>query len=108
MTAAAFAEPWELTPEERHRCDPLLDCLAQITGLLGKPWSTTALTAGLPLAGEGLTPELFVRAADRAGLSARVVQRPLKDIPLLGLPAVLLLKDRQACVLTARDDVDCM
>ena len=104
MTAAATAETWELPPEASHRCDPLLDCLARITGLLGKPWSSTALTAGLPVADDGLTPDLFVRAADRAGLTARVVCRPLAEISSLVLPAVLLLNGRQACVLTRKDD----
>ena len=108
MTAAAIAEPWELPPEASHRCDPLLDCLALITRLLGKPWSPTALIAGLPVADDGLTPDLFVRAAERAGLSARVVQRPLAEISPLVLPAVLLLNDQQACVLTARDESGCL
>lgn len=104
LTTTAVTWPWESRPEASHRCDPLLGCLAQVTGLLGKPWSPEALTAGLPVADDGLTPDTFVRAAARAGLSARVVRRPLAEIPALVLPAVLLFKDRQACVLTARDE----
>lgn len=47
-----------------------------------------------------LTPALFVRAAERVGLSARVVKRPLARISPMVLPAVLLFRDGQACVLT--------
>jgi ATP-binding cassette subfamily C protein LapB len=75
-----------------------------VTGLLGRPWSAEALSAGLPVPETGLTPELFVRAAARAGLTARVVARPLAEISSLVLPVVLLLNERQACVLVARGE----
>ena len=48
----------------------------------------------MPLADGRLTPDLFVRAAARAGLSARLVRRRLETISKLTLPCVLLLKDR--------------
>ena len=67
--------------------------------LLGRPMSAAALTAALPLAEAGLTPDLFPRAAARAGLSARLLRRRLDEIDPLTLPCVLLLKGRQACVL---------
>jgi ATP-binding cassette subfamily C protein LapB len=82
--------------------DPLLDCLVALAQLDGKPVSADALRAGLPLAGNRLTPDLFVRAAERAGMTARVVERPLRRIPRLVLPAVLLLYGgRDACILAA-------
>jgi ATP-binding cassette subfamily C protein LapB len=80
--------------------DPLLECLRFVIKALGRSMSADALTAGLPLLANRLTPDLFVRAAARAGMSAKVVKRPLPDISDLTLPAVLLLRDRQACVLT--------
>ena len=107
-TATALADPWELAPESSRRCDPLLDCLVQITALLGKPWSAEALTAGLPASVDGMTPELFIRAAERAGMSARIVRRPIGEISPLVLPAVLLLDGRRACVMTARDESGCV
>ena len=58
------------------------------------------LKAGLPLVQNRVTPELFVRAASRAGLAARIVKRGLNEISDLSLPCVLLLKDARACVLT--------
>ena len=85
------------TPKEFH--DPLLSCLLFITKLERTPCSETSLVAGLPLVDEKLTPELFVRAADRAGLKAKVVERPLFDIPALVLPATLILKRNRAVVL---------
>jgi len=84
------------------RDDPLLDCLIQLAKLYGYPASRTGLISGLPLVMNRLTVELFSRAADRADLSSRVIKRPLERISPLQLPAVLLLKDRQACVLVER------
>ena len=91
-------------PTNAGAYDPLLASLVHVTGLLGRPWSAEALSAGLPVPETGLTPELFVRAAERAGLTARVIARPLAEIPSLVLPVVLLLNDRQACVLVARGE----
>lgn len=79
--------------------DPLLDCLTMLTAIHGSPMSTEALKAGLPLSDNTLTPALFIRAAERAGLSARVVKRSLRDISPLTLPCVLLLEERKACLL---------
>lgn len=81
--------------------DPLLDCLVMLTKMQDRPMTRDALRAGLPLVDDCITPELFVRAARRASLSARVVKRSLDDISNLVLPAVLLLDRRQACVLLA-------
>lgn len=81
------------------RDDPLLDCLTMLTSIHGNPVSADALKAGLPLADNALTPALFLRAAERASLAARVVKRNLRDISALTLPCVLLLDDRRACLL---------
>lgn len=86
--------------------DPLLDCLVVLTKIHNHPISGDALKAGLPLVNHRLTPELFVRAAERAGLSARIVRRPIKKISALVLPAVLVLNGNHACVLTKFVDED--
>jgi len=84
--------------------DPLLEALIALLREHGKPMSGEALLAGLPIAGGRLNPQLFVRAAERGGMTARVVERPLERIPRLVLPAVILLDEgRDACVLTALD-----
>jgi len=86
--------------EHLGKADPLLACLIVLTRLQHRAFSAEALTAGLPLVDGVLTPELFVRASARAGLSSCVVKRELDEISELVLPAVLLLKDNYACVVT--------
>ena len=80
--------------------DPLLDCLVILTRLNANPVSADALVAGLPLEDHRLTPGMFVRAAELQGYSARILKRTIRRISNLVLPAVLLLKDGRACVLT--------
>jgi ATP-binding cassette, subfamily C, bacterial LapB len=80
--------------------DVLLACLVWLAHFHERPISGDALRAGLPLIDNRLTPELFVRACARAGLTAKTVKRPLKEFSTHVLPAVLLLKDRQAVILT--------
>ncbi len=84
--------------------DPLLDCLVELTRIHGRPSTAAALTAGLPLENGVLTPSLFARAAGRAGLSAKVVRRPLEQISSALMPVVLLTENNQACVLLGWDD----
>ncbi len=83
--------------------DPLLECLLIITKLEHSPRTSEELVAGLPLVNNQLTPELFTRAAKRAGLQSKIVHRPIKRIPALVLPAVLVLKNNQACILEQID-----
>lgn len=80
--------------------DPLLQCLVILTQFHHNPLSAEALRAGLPLINHRFTPELFIRAAKRANLSARLLKKPLKEISELTLPAVLLLKDGHAAIFT--------
>ncbi|WP_341326797.1 type I secretion system permease/ATPase [Methylotuvimicrobium sp. KM2] len=87
--------------------DPLLNALLVLCKLLQNPHSADALTAGLPLESNRLTPDLFPRAAKRAGLAAGLVVRPLDRISNLVLPAILLLKQGQAIILLSRDGNQC-
>jgi ATP-binding cassette subfamily C protein LapB len=96
-------EDWKLGGDVDTHDDPLLDCLVQLTKLHRRPAARTGLVSGLPLVMNRLTVELFTRAADRADLSSRVVKKPLDQISLLQLPAVLLLNGRQACVLVGNE-----
>ncbi|MEI8118604.1 MAG: ABC transporter transmembrane domain-containing protein, partial [Methylophilaceae bacterium] len=79
--------------------DPLLDCLVELTRIYARPTTRSALVAGLPMGKEGLTPSIFHRAASRAGLASKVVKIELSKIHDSLLPAVLILKENQACVL---------
>ncbi|WP_142848524.1 type I secretion system permease/ATPase [Telmatospirillum sp. J64-1] len=88
--------------------DPLLGCLLALSRHYDRPATPSALIAGLPLVGGRLTPALFVRAAARAGLSARVVKRPLSKLSELVLPAVVIQKDGGAVLLMRRlQDGEC-
>lgn len=80
--------------------DPLLGCLIVMTKYYQRPMSAQALTAGLPLVNKRLTPQLFIRAAQRADLSAQLNQVEFKKINKLVLPAIAVLKDGRACVIT--------
>ena len=94
----APAEGWRMPAHETH-ADPLLDCLVQLTHLHGKPYTAQALSNGLPLVDQRLTPSLLARAAARAQFSTRIVQRTLDDVPQGLLPAILLLHGGRACLL---------
>jgi ATP-binding cassette subfamily C protein LapB len=95
---------WNLGGDTDTHDDPLLDCLMQLAKLHGRLATRTGLSSGLPLVHNRLSVELFSRAAERAGLSSRVLHRSLGKISNLQLPVVLLLKDRKACVLVAIED----
>ncbi|MEF8752945.1 MAG: type I secretion system permease/ATPase [Accumulibacter sp.] len=84
--------------------DPLLACLVELTRLHGRPSTRAALSAGLPLGAERLTPSLFSRAASRAGMASRIVRRPLERIDGSLLPVILLLAGDEACVLLGWQD----
>ncbi|WP_418936765.1 type I secretion system permease/ATPase [Leclercia adecarboxylata] len=101
----------EMTPQAQGRQDPrqshddpLLDALMIVCKLHNIITSRNVLTIGLPLEAHTLTTETFPRAAGRAGLKARVVQRPLENITALSLPAILLLKNNQTAVLIGWDE----
>jgi ATP-binding cassette subfamily C protein LapB len=79
--------------------DPLLGCLVEMTRLHGRPSTRAALTAGIPLEHGCLTPSLFARSAARAGFASKIVRRPVAQIDAALLPAILLLKGDEACIL---------
>ena len=84
---------------------PLIQCLAGLFKLYGKPVSTRLLAAGLPKTSGPLHPSAAIRAAQAAGMRAKTVYRPtLSQISPLTLPCILLLQGEKACILTAMDD----
>ncbi len=83
--------------------DPLLDCLVLLAQQYKRPTSAEVLADGLPLVDHRLTPQLFVRAAARAGLAAKVAPRRLEQLSSLLLPVVLILRDEGACILQEID-----
>ncbi|MFZ2329934.1 MAG: type I secretion system permease/ATPase [Rhodoferax sp.] len=85
--------------EHSVRFDPLLDSVIAIAKIFGITTTLEALSAGLPLEGNRITPDLLPRAAGRAGLTAKLARRSLDDLRPGLLPVVLLLKGNQACLL---------
>lgn len=77
----------------------LMDCLITICQSHNLQVSRVSLLSGLPLDDGVLSPSGFERAAKRAGLASRTVKRDLEEINSALLPAVLILKGKQACVL---------
>ena len=55
--------------ENSVRFDPLLDSVIAIAKIFGITTTLEALSAGLPLEGNRITPDLLPRAAGRAGLT---------------------------------------
>ncbi|QXZ10622.1 type I secretion system permease/ATPase [Comamonas sp. Y33R10-2] len=98
VAVSQATDDWRIPAHETH-ADPLLDCLVQLTQLHGKPYTAQALSNGLPLVNQRLTPSLLARAAARAQFSTRIVERGLADVPEGLLPAILLLNGNRACLL---------
>ncbi len=93
--------------------DDLLECLVLYTKLYHKPFSAESLVTGLPQDGvSGMvelfslnnSKSLFSRAAKRAGLQSKLVQKDLNDISSLVLPVILVLKNRHSCILESIDE----
>ena len=61
------------------------------------------LKAGLPLVNDRLTPDLFIRAASKVGLFAKLATRSLSKISSLLLPAIINLKNHDGLLLTKID-----
>jgi len=98
--------------QHHHQYDPLLECLVIFAKLFNRPISIDALISGLPIEPGKAGPELFSiksskglfsRVAKRAGFAARLIKRDLNELSGLLLPCILILKDRNACVLESID-----
>lgn len=92
----------QLAPSQVAFTPPLVECLAIVSRLHGKPVSAAALEAGLPRTREGMTPYACIRAARRHGIDARIAYKPVAEkISPLNLPCILLTGDGGACVLVS-------
>lgn len=94
---------WTINADQKVLFDPLLESLVMITEYFGNPCSAESLIAGIPVYKDGVTPKLVPQIAARAGMSAKLNKISLQDIPSLLLPSLLLLNDKQACLLTEID-----
>ncbi|MCU7375610.1 type I secretion system permease/ATPase [Paucibacter sp. O1-1] len=83
--------------------DPLLHALVWLTRHHGRARSAESLAAGMPVEG-ALGPDQALRVMREAGYNAGLTRKKIAEINPLLLPAVLLLKGGDACVLVARHD----
>src|SRR6201996_9658820 len=83
--------------------DALLHSMVYLTRHHGKERSPDSLLDGMPIDGL-LNPDQAVRVMRAAGYNAGLMQRDIGDIHALLLPAILLLKNGDACVLVRRLD----
>lgn len=83
--------------------DPLLGALVWFTGYFGHAKSPEAVVAGLDYTHDGMSPDLFTRAATRLGYRVSVRKpKKLTSIAEPVLPCLLILKDESACILVQR------
>lgn len=94
---------WDVEGEQLPSEDDLLACLLVLSKYYKNPCSASTLITGLPLENHRLVPSIFERAAERAHLRSTIVKRKLSSISTLTLPAILLLKNQEACILTHID-----
>jgi ATP-binding cassette subfamily C protein LapB len=91
---------WPLQADRLAIQSPLVECLRLLAGHYGRRTSTASLTAGLPIPKTGITPSLFMRAAQRADMLARLSERTLESLAIApNLPCILVLEHGQACIL---------
>ncbi|MDX1809735.1 MAG: type I secretion system permease/ATPase [Sulfurospirillaceae bacterium] len=96
-----------MVKEKHEKFDSLLATLSMFTKLYHKPYSAESLIYGLPMedyADNGLfsidsSKSLMTRAALRAGLKSTLIKKKLEDISPLFLPMILLLHNKEACIL---------
>ncbi len=85
--------------------DALAHALSWLTRFHGRERTPESLLAGMPITGR-LGPDQAQRALREAGFSAGLVQKRVADLHHLLLPAVLLLKEGDACIVVARHPGD--
>ena len=83
--------------------DALLHSVVWLTRHHGRERSAESLLAELPLTGP-MGPDQAIRVMREAGFNAGLIQRSIGEIHSLLLPAVLLLKNGDACIVVRRLD----
>lgn len=97
---AAAAAPAGAGQRHLHD-DALAQAVAWLTRHHGRERSVDALAAGQPVAGT-LDADGALRMLREAGYQATLIERPLPDLHELLMPAVLLLKNGGAWIVTGR------
>ncbi len=93
-------DPWPLEADRLAIQDPLIECLRMVAGHYGRRTSRNSLTAGLPLPPTGVTPSLFIRAALRADMHAKLIEKSIEALAIApNLPCILILESKQSAIL---------
>jgi len=97
----SYVDPtWPLEAGRMAIQIPLLETLRIVAGHYGRRTTVSSLMAGLPISKEGLSPALFVRAAERTDMRAKMAQRSLEALAIApNVPCILVLEHQQACIL---------
>jgi len=90
---------WNELDNKEVLFDPLLDALVLLTELYNRPKTRDSLIAGLPIENFQLDVDNFVVAAERGGLSVKLLKREISSLSKLTFPALLLLKEKQTAIL---------
>lgn len=92
---------WGLESDRLSVQSPLLESLRQMAGYYGRRTSIPSMMAGLPMPKTGgITPSLFLRAAERCDLDAKLADKTLEDlVHVPNLPCILVLEGGQSCIL---------
>ena len=83
--------------------DALAHALSWLTRHHGRERTAESLLSGLAVS-QRIGPDQAVRALREAGFNAALVQRPIGELNALLLPAVLLLRGGDACIVVTRKD----
>jgi ATP-binding cassette, subfamily C, bacterial LapB len=113
LSARRWAEPdraldfeaWHTHPAQG---DELLDCVEQIADIFERPYSEARIKQGLALDDDGRVPvDQLGHALDRVGLRCEPINRPLAAWNGHDVPAILMLENDRAVVLTALEAGSC-
>ncbi len=91
---------WIVNPSFDNKDDPLLGCLMLLCKMMNRTTTREALVADLPVGTGIMSPDVFVRSAEREDISAKLVRRKLSTISHLVLPCVVLLDAKRAGIIT--------
>lgn len=83
--------------------DPLLEALLFFGKLHSRPINRSGVMQCLPLWGGKLSPQMFPRAAERAGFESKLVRRSVSRISPATYPAILLLEDNEVAILVEKE-----
>lgn len=98
--SAKETSDWHLAADRVAIQSSLIESLRIIAGYYGRRTSAASLTAGLPIPKAGITPMLFIRAAERVDLHGKMAERTLESLAIApNLPCILVLDNGQSCIL---------